>query len=543
MPKTNFKTWLISNRLVNSPVWKGIYALSSLTLLAFLFYNHYQIASTPYPIDYFESAMPAITKTIMQGNNPYQFSQLPEFTNPYPPLYNLIAAPLTSVFSNDLPLHRSLAGIFIIASCLICFLVTLRAGSSKTHSLAAATTLYACLLFFSTPLASTNSTGLFFFLLTTFIPWRYNFSKGSLIVSVLCGVLAFYGKQYFILGLAFVSLYLFIAVSKKTAIIYGISSGFVVAFSLVIVIATSPYYLDLTVFLLKSGSALTFHPIKTMINQMKFFGEIYVSLIIAVCLIFQANRIIQPATTKNDNAVTSRDIINIKDFDAPLLTQKPNFFLLCFIGSTLAVVLALGWNGGNYMSYLFQLMSPFLLIFVFVTISKSKAPLLIVLPFLLFFSYKTYSILNKDFSIDEKPWKQVEALIESHESILGSPILTAMLMKHDKKLYHNSLTFFFHLANEKPEIFIRDDKELRTTTIWKNYLSRLSQKIENKEFDLLLLSSGDARGMFYTNPDEIPGIEYLEKYYRQGEVLKVSLTKKRGGGKHKIIVWTPKESD
>ena len=529
---------LAANPVLNSKSWYGLYLIAGLSLVAALLFNHHQIVNARYAIDYYEGAMSAITGLIAEGHNPYAYEFLPQFTNPYPPLYNLIAAPLTHWFGNTLPLHRGVAGGLIIASCLLCYGATLRASGSKTHSLAAAATLYAVLLYNSTPLASTNSTGIVLFLASTLIPWHYNFSNRSLAASIACGVLAFYGKQYFILGLGLVSLYLFIAVSKRRAILFGTISAICTALSLFLVIKSSPYYLDTTVFLLNTAVKFTHDPYKVMLAQMRFFVEIHTSVLILIAAVFASNFFLKKASTP-EAAAPHQKAIDFINFDKPLFSFQPNYFVFCFLGTTFAVAFSLGKNAGNYMSYLFQLMSPFLLIAVFSSFSKTKIPLPFLLPFIFIFFYKTYSILPTDFAVNNEKWQHVDKLIASHDNILASPILTSLIVENDKPIFHNGLTFFFPLAKGKPQIFVRDDEARQVTTIWDTYNNNLFDRIERQGFDLLILTPMDAQGMFSGNPQEMKAPEYLKKYYKISEEVRLDMTD-RWVGSFKMQVWVPK---
>ncbi|MBK6738496.1 MAG: hypothetical protein IPG64_11550 [Haliea sp.] len=204
--------------------------MNSLYLLVVAFfalavaYNHLQIVSHEYPLDYNETGMLVTTATIAHGDNPYSLESQPIRVSLYPVLYNILVAPLSRVFGNTLELHRAVNGLFILGSCAICFYLCRRDSATRTESLTAAVLVYAGLLFYSTPIASINGLGLFLFLSAIAIPWVYGFSTRSLAVSIVFGLLAFYTKQYFIASLGYVALYLFLAESKKRAIYFGLAA-------------------------------------------------------------------------------------------------------------------------------------------------------------------------------------------------------------------------------------------------------------------------------------------------------------------------------
>jgi hypothetical protein len=90
--------------------------LCALFLIALL-HNHYQLINYKLPLDYNEAAMLTITETILDGDSPHSLKSQPSRISLYPVLYNYLVAPISVVFGNTLPLHRTLAGVFIFASC------------------------------------------------------------------------------------------------------------------------------------------------------------------------------------------------------------------------------------------------------------------------------------------------------------------------------------------------------------------------------------------------------------------------------------------
>src|SRR5690606_6555607 len=107
-----------------------LYFLASVVFLLTLTHNHFQIITYPIPLDVNEAAMPTITATIAAGDNPHSFENQPSRLSVYPVLYNLVVAPFTLVFENTLVLHRAVAGVFILASCLLLYLLTYRSGGT-----------------------------------------------------------------------------------------------------------------------------------------------------------------------------------------------------------------------------------------------------------------------------------------------------------------------------------------------------------------------------------------------------------------------------
>ena len=340
-------------------VINGLYLPACFLFLSVLAYNHFQLISYELPLDYNEAGMLTITATIAAGENPYSLANTPARTSVYPVLYNMLVAPAALVFGNTLQVHRVVVGIFILASCLLVFLLTNRASASARNSFAASILFYAGLLYYSTPIAGPTSLGLFLFLSSLIIPQFYGFSNRSLFSALILGVMAFYGKQYFLAGLGYLALYLFIAVSKKKAFIFGFFAVVLFLTSIAVVNYTSPYFLDSTVFAQKH-SADVIASDHILLKQLLQYGQVYLPLF--VILIVQLLSGTFTAFQKRQSGIPSEKppgLVNLTDMDAPLLVRKPDYIWHCFACSLLVIVFVIGKNPANHLSYLFQLLSPF----------------------------------------------------------------------------------------------------------------------------------------------------------------------------------------
>ena len=86
-------------------------------------------------------------------------------------------------------------------------------------SLIAFTLLYIQLFANIGILARPDTLGLFLFLCSIIIPWKWNFTYSSLLAGILLSTLAFLTKPYFIFGAPCIALYLFLSKSKLKGII------------------------------------------------------------------------------------------------------------------------------------------------------------------------------------------------------------------------------------------------------------------------------------------------------------------------------------
>jgi hypothetical protein len=229
----------------------------------------------------------------------------------------------------------------------------------------------------------------------------------------------------------------------------------------------------------------------------------------------------------------------------PLLNSPANFFGFCLLWASLVIIFWLGKNPGNYMTYLFQLMSPFLLIVGFTVLATLPLKLKVAAPLVLLSFYQSYAILHKDFSVDMEPWGRVERMIAGSEEILASQMLVKLLLQYDKKVYQDGHTFYAPLAVNKPDWMLKSRMEDRVASVWNGYITELYRKIERQEFDLILVSPWEMRGIFLRNPppfEKITGKKFLSRYYAVDEKIKLSMTDRHGGGTYELFVWRPRQN-
>lgn len=520
--------------------------LCGILLLLALLHNHFQLITHEVPLDYNETGMLVITGTIAEGENPYSLESQPNRTSVYPVLYNSLVAPLSLVFGNSLVLHRAVAAIFILASCTLCYLVTQRAANSHPDSLAVAAMLYAGLLFYSTPIASPNSLGILLFLATIFVPWRFNFSNRSLCLALFLGILAFYAKQYFVACLGYVALYLFVSKSKKVGVIFGALAFTLFLISIIIVNYTSPYFLDNTIFGMKTAQDFVASK-QTLFKQLGEYCLLYMPIFLVLGVLFFDNALTKRAVPRVSDSVglknETRHFSGLTDMNAPLLVHKVNYFWFCFACSLAVIVLSIGKNPGNHLTYFFQLLSPFFLMGTIVAAARAGklkwlSQLLLIAAF-----YSSYTMLPRDFTVGEKNWQQLRKVMSGADDIFASTIVLADIIEHGGETYLNGHTRYFSLAaGNKPSFFVRKNPEETVAGIWEKHTKRIYAKIKAQEFDLIILDpwlflpAVEAGAIF--KPSSVAQ-SLLEKHYQRSEVINVSLARRLGGGTYALQIWKP----
>ena len=501
-------------------LWAALLVYSTL-----LIKHHLQLILEVLPLDIFEPAMLLITGLIMEGGNPYRVEYLPIYTDVYPALYNVLVAPLAGVFGNTLLLHRAVNAGMLLISCGLCYQSLRHLGVDKLYALCAGAMLYAALLHYSTPIASVNGLGHCLFMACLLVPLLAGFSRRSLIFSAVLGVLAFFGKPYFIAAPAFLVIFLLWRVTPLSAVAYALLALLLLASSVGATLLFAPYFLDTIVFA-QQVTTIFSRDENHLIKQLLDFLTVYASLILAILLAGTAVLRVPAA------AMVARQIRGLE------------FYAVMLLGGTLTIVMLLGYNRGNYLTYLFQLMSPFLLLAAFLLVHRSQRILPLLLPLLLASFWQTWSLLPTHASPERTTWEVLEEKIDQHEHIFADDIVAYLLNAKGKKLYQGALTQYFHFSVLKPAFMRREENSQSVRSISARYIKETNELIGRKFFDLVLLRPGKW-GIIGASPtgwplEKGPGQAEFLKNYEKVDTLQLPYPERLGGGIRKIELWEPR---
>ena len=491
----------------------------SLLYLGGLFVYHLQLIREPLPLDVFEPAVHIMTGVIAAGGNPYSFEYLPVYAYIYPPLYNLLAAPFTLLFDNSVLLHRSLSAICIIACCCLLYRALKTLALESGYALAGAGLLYAALLHYNTPIASGNALGQLLFMTCILWPMIKDFSPGSLRISAIAGVLAFFCKQYFLLGPAITGLYLLLTAPWRLSLRYAVQVALLLSLSLSVTVWLAPYYLDTTLFAVRAAAALASDEAH-LFRQLRAFAEIYAALLLVL---------LAATVALCSGYRPSRKLV------------LPGLALLC---ASAAVIISLGHNSGNYLTYLLQLMSPFLIVTTLGLLASYRRRSIVLAPALVFSFWTSWQLLPAHKSPDHSNWLELGHIISQHDAILADGTLAHLILEQGKTLYQGPLTRWFHVARFKPAQLLRRDPERQVAGITDAYIRRLNQSIADKAFDLVLLrpKQWDMIGAQGWPFAPRKGEATFKANYYLADTLVLPYPQRPGGGKRTIEIWKPRES-
>ena len=509
-----------------------------LTIVVFAYHIH--IITFPYPSEYREGAMIQTTNILLKGENPYAIENQPHDTNTYGIFYSVICYSFAKVFGSSLQLHRAVSGVFILLSCLVVFLFARSGKHPLLPSFTITVILYASLLYRVTPLVRPDSLGLFLFLLSLFVPLRYNYSLGSLFISSLLGALAFFTKAFFLLTYPFLGSYLFFFVSKKSGIIYGVLSCIILTFSVLMVDSFSETYIANAFFI---HINLAGYHYKHVINQLFFGVKSYAFICIlfafaAISVLLKRWKQLHAYFTDFNLISGLLNSLDVRDLDSPLFRSDikcTSYYLLCAVT---VFCLGVGGHGGAWMSYFYQLVSPFFLLTLLDFAGHAHIPkgyLYLMLAGIVNVSLFYMTILpHYTVRQVQGQWKQIYEMVNRNNSILNSPAITPVLQQQNKRVYDSGQSEYFK-QSVLPKKFSFISRywthDKKVTQALERSQRELVEAIKNKKYDVIVVT---------TNYNYTPfGAEsLLPRYYDKKSTLVAPMP--HTGQKWLLEVWEKK---
>jgi hypothetical protein len=472
---------------------------------------HLGLVTYPFPSSFREGAMMTTTDALVRGMNPYDMSLQPQFMNPYGIIYPLLIWPWAKIFGTTMFIHRIATAVSIMAICTLVFFILKRMSVPILLNIWAIVMLYASLIFpgTSTPTIDPGATATFFMLLTVFIPWFCEYSTGSLTASLLLGLLSFYTKPYAVIGTIVMASYLFLFVSKKKGLCYGGAWLLLLTASVLLVNRLLPAYFD-NCFFASFNMAHEWSSMERLIMQTHWYGSLYMWTLILMGIF--------AALSLRGSEAT--EAISFKTVSLPLYAGAWSAFVL---------YISLGRHTGATLWYFFQLLSPYLLITA-AWLFNRYAFWPLAIPFLLLNLFtltadEDYQLFNKNTS----SWTDVNVLLDHYQHVLGAPAIVPLLVQQNREVFDNGQSEYFLPGGRRmgwTSRFLQDDQRVFLQEIL--FFNKIKSRVENKEFDLILLQ-----------PNLLPlGIgDDIRKYYKfEGQVVVYPPQDRKPYG---ITVWRP----
>lgn len=480
--------------------------------------------SIPYQIEMREGTAQVLTGFLLRGENPFILESQPLTLNQYGFGYNLAVLPLAALFGNTLFIHRLVTFVFILLCAGLGYWAVYILTSNVPVSLSCAAFLLIALIGHSGIGAFPSAMGTFLFLLAMWFPFLRSFDKPSLLVSVLAAILAFYTKPYFLLSFGVVISYLFLFVSKRKGMEYGLL--FVVPFVLSFIVISrffSLYFINIF--------------ISNTSNRIMTLNHLVAQLIVLAFFLFPVLILWLVHFGKKLFSKIPRDIksqsgwIDFNNWHQPFILRSFNFPAYSLLCCLLTFVFILGPHEGSFMNYAYQLVVPpfFLLFFQQVRPEKGMKSVFVVLVLLNLLTW-TWNIQSPQMlkQRDSQEWARVFDHLHSGNTILNSMAVTSEIVTMGKTPTDSGQTSYYY----EMEPFSEDVFSGITYEMFKNngisYVKFLDEMIETQKFDLVITTQD--RPSFYNE-------NLLQGYYQV--VDEITMDMPQVGQSWTLVFWKP----
>jgi hypothetical protein len=526
-------------------LWRIEAVLKSLLIVSIIFvsikliFYHFQVISNIFPNEYRESATLLMTDLLLKGGHPYALENQPEYTNVYGIFYHILVLSLAQLFGTTLPVHRVVSALFIFSACSVFFAALRWRRVSLVFSLSATLILYAHLLYFTTPLARPDGLGFFLFLYSILIPWRFQYSSWSRLVSVIFGILGFLTKPYFVLSILYLTLYLFLFKSKKLGIQQGAISLVSLAITIWIVNQNLETYFNNVLWI---NYYIAGQDILYPLQQLYAYSKTNLGIILVFIICLLVNKRINIQNYQNDkNKINKSLSFNFRNLEKPLINFNIGFIEFSLILSLFIFLSKLGQHWGSWLIYIHHLISPFLILLSFELLdnqlkhSKNK---FLGLIFSLLVLLNLLSVSSSQFlpplDYNLMAWKNLKVLVSQHKNIFNSPAIASILLEQGKKVYDSGQSQYFVLSTKRPAFLdkIISPKRREIQRRYDTFLQKINNDVKSKKYDLVILTKGYSP--FISE-------KFLKKYYSYQKTFVAPMSVKAQRN-WELDIWKPKLS-
>lgn len=329
-----------------------------------------------------------------------------------------------------------------------------------------------------------NSIGTFWFLLGILSPFAGKFNNRSLFFSSFVSVLAFYAKPYFALAFGIVFLYLLVFVSLKKA--FSFAGVFTILFlaTATLVLNTFPTYFLETMISNVSNSMLSWT------HSLRQFLQLVVDLM--PCLSFALLMAMHNFPNRTRWFVLpwrwqTRD----RRVGVRLHLEHEFYFGFVTFCSILVVFFLLGRHVGSYMSYLYQLIVPLVVIWLFrqpVSLSMYSKPMVATLLLNLTFLFFT-NLAPTLFASSIGGWERLYASMADSRVVFNNPILVSRLVDLKVPVVDSGQSEYFYWIKPYPSIGIAPDfQDVQSRGL--QYLEIIETRVRQRKYEKIYITQG-----------------------------------------------------
>jgi|GEM_PF-5394527 len=459
--------------------------LCIIIIVLFITHIYFQIKYMLFPYQYEkrEGAALSVTYLFMNNENPYSEKNQPAYTYVYGFLFPLLNIPINLIFGINIVNFRLLSYFFVLLSCALLFYFLFKIKKYKfLISISGIFILHYLLIYGLANNAKPESLGVLLLMLSTFIPYKFQFNNKSLIISIFISILAFFCKPYYLIGALLITTYLFFFVNKKKSTLFFLLFIFLFFLSLYLINFIFSYYLNNNFF---HHLNVASYSKKHMINQLiNFIMKKYIKILLFVIIIFFIIKIWNKKI--NHNSIK----FSLNKINTPLIIIEHDLFFLynCFFIILLFIIKIGGHAGSIKAHYLYHLLSPFLVVvfcqaFNWLLLYKEKLGKIL---FITFYFYLLISYKPKNYHMEMyyKEWKTIEDTILKYNNVLSPPIVNSIMISNNRRIYNSGQSEYFITGINKFSKNFGFSKNINQ--IMDNYYNEINNSVKNKKFDLII---------------------------------------------------------
>ncbi|MDB6093058.1 MAG: hypothetical protein JWM32_620 [Verrucomicrobia bacterium] len=465
-----------------------------------LLFTHFKVITQPGPQEFNEPAIWNTTWLLEHGRNPYTIAELPGSAYCFTPLYNYVVLAFAPLFGIDYPGHRMVVLIFLLGALWLMLRGMQRAGASLGIAMLSVVFYYWMSLGNIEITARPDTMALFFFLLGILVPWQRGYTLGSSIFGLLCIVVAFNAKSYFILGGCATLLIHFMGRDKREACWLGLGFFALIGLTFAVSCYLFPYLYIVTVIVQRGGAAVNDRDDISLMHTIMLFqrGWPYFVLMGVGLAAWLSRRF---------GAWLERRRVGQR---APAFAVGEMRFLgfgTVFIIFLTIVYFYMGRNGGAYFTYHLHLLFP--LMFVLGSYGIRGPWMRVMAGIVMIFFFQAWVELPQ-VADSAPPYRRLERLIfDTHSEVLGIASTTDIFARDNRPVLHDGNTMFmgFAFANDRA---LHDEK-----------VGALSKKFDVMEADVNAKVAARAYGLVLTEFDQpyFCSPQLLQKNYDKVEQI------------------------
>jgi len=427
---------------------------------------HLRMIVSPAPQEMREGAIIWITRLMLEGRNPYVLSELPASSYAYGIVYRLVVLPFARIFGNGYTVHRAVSAVSIAGACGVLYHVLRRQRTSVLLSAIGVMLFYASSVYFVAPLARPDGLGVFFCLASLACLFTDDLTPGWFAAGLILGLLALLTKIYLAFPPFIMSMYVFLFVSPKRGLIYGVATLTAALVTLFTMTLFYPAYITMS--LVDNMNSAAYYNLDHMKRQTLDWLLYSLPLTVALAILLV-------------RAVTRTS------FGQWIRSTPSPFAFAAAVNATVFFCIFAG-HAGAHMTYMFHLVTPLLLAAMWPSFDERSwagAIVALALPVAFIANAHYFPLTFGRFRAAEATFAQLSDVIRTHQYVLGSTEVAGPLALAGQPVFDSGHSQYFGEAAVKyrvPGLVPAESIDAR----WKAFLSEMKSGIVAGRFDLII---------------------------------------------------------